>query len=56
MNSSGLSDLAEIAEVDQFWIGSGISAARRRAAVEIDLAPTQPFREPHEREGERGGT
>jgi hypothetical protein len=56
MTYSGLSDKADIAEVYWFWIRSGIPATRRCAAVEIDLAPTQPFREPHERErGERGG-
>jgi hypothetical protein len=35
MNSSGLSDPAEIMEVDQFWIGSGIPAARRRGVVDV---------------------
>jgi hypothetical protein len=56
MTYSDLSDTTDIAEVYRFWIRSKITATRRCAAVEIDLAPTQPFTEPHERErGERGG-
>jgi hypothetical protein len=35
MTSFGLFGLAEIVEVDRFWIGSGIPAAWRRAAVEL---------------------
>jgi hypothetical protein len=54
MTSSSLSDPIEIAEVDRFWIGSGISAARRRAGGD-NLAPMQPFGEPHEREREGRG-
>jgi hypothetical protein len=53
MTSSGLSDPIEIAKVDRFWIGSGISAARRRAGGD-NLAPMQPFGEPHERERGEG--
>jgi hypothetical protein len=53
MTSTGLSDPAEIAEVDWFWIRFGIPAARQLASVELTSLLCRPFGEPHERERER---
>jgi hypothetical protein len=54
MTSSCLSDLADIAEVDRFWIGSGIPAAQRRAAVDMTSLLRSPSGS-HMRERERRG-
>jgi hypothetical protein len=54
MTSSCLSDLAEIGEVDQFWIRFGIPVARWRAAVEMTSLLRSPSGSHMRERGERG--